>query len=204
MHSKPVRSSFYGLAIFVILLACILEWGSRILVKQDAMPPHVDCAVVLQGSLNGEKARLAGAIELVQRGIAGRLLLSIPEKGFWDQDIRPVALDYLKSKYGQDIATQVVFCETGSKVDSTEREAEVLAGCIHEQGWNKVTVVTSDYHTRRAGIIWRRVIQKRDPQMHLWMHAVSDPEFNPSRWWAERASAKTWLMESMKLITTVL
>jgi DUF218 domain len=204
MRSKLLRRIGYGAAALVVLLACLLKGGGRLLVAPDALPSHADTAAVLQGSLAGEKARLAGAIELVQRGTADWLLLSIPKKGFWDQEIPPVALDYLKTKYGNEVAARVVFCETGPKVDSTEREAEVLVACMRQRGWHNVTVVTSDYHTRRAGIIWKRVIRKQDPQIRLWMHAVSDPEFNASRWWAERTSAKTWLLESMKLITTVL
>jgi hypothetical protein len=204
MNSSPLRRPVHLIAVLAILLACLLKWGARILVAEGALPSHVDCAVVLQGSMTGEKARLAGAIELVRRGIADQLLLSIPEKGFWDQDIQPVAIDYLKTRYGGEITTHIVFCQTGPQVDSTEREADVLAGCIREHGWRNVTVVTSDYHTRRAGIIWRRVIRKQDPQTHISVRAVSDPEFNADRWWAERTSAKTWLMESIKLITAVL
>src|SRR2546430_17740826 len=99
MLSKPLRRSLYVIAALVVVLACVLRWGSRMLVAHDALPSRTDCAVVLQGSLNGEKARLAGAIELLQRGAANDLLLSIPEKGFWDQDILPVALNYLKTTY---------------------------------------------------------------------------------------------------------
>jgi hypothetical protein len=204
MHFKLLRRIGYGAAALVVIFAFLLKSGGRLLVAPDALPSHADTAVVLQGSLAGEKARLAGAIELVQRGAADWLLLSIPKKGFWDQEIPPVALEYLKTKYGNAVAARVVFCEMGPKVDSTEHEAEVLVACMREHGWHNVTVVTSDYHTRRAKIIWKRVIEKQDPQVHLWVHAVSDPEFNPSRWWAERTSAKTWFLESLKLMTTVL
>jgi uncharacterized SAM-binding protein YcdF (DUF218 family) len=204
MRSRPGRTFIYITAAVLFLLGCVLKWGSRILVNEDDLPAHVECAVVLQGSLNGEKARLAGAVTLLQRGIASEVLVSIPEKGFWDQDIRPVALNYLKTKFGEQVAAHIIFCETGSKVDSTEREAEVLVGCIREHGWRQVTVVTSNYHTRRAGIIWRRIARKQDPQLQLWMHAVSNPDFNASRWWAERTSAKTWLLELMKLMANLL
>jgi hypothetical protein len=205
MRSRLRRTLVYVVSAFVLLLpACVLKWGSRILVKQDPLPSHVECAVVLQGSLNGEKARLAGAITLLQEGIANEVLVSIPEKGFWGQDIQPVALNYLKTKFGEQIATHIVFCQSGSNVDSTEREAEVLLGCIREHGWRHITVVTSDYHTRRAGIIWRRVIRKQPQPINVWLHAVADPEFHENRWWAERTSAKTWVLELMKLIAALL
>jgi uncharacterized SAM-binding protein YcdF (DUF218 family) len=204
MHPKLLRRIAYVAAALVVILACLLKWGSRLLVAPDALPPHADSAVVLQGSIAGEKARLAGAMELLRRGNANEVLLSIPQKGFWDQDIRPLALDYLKARYGNELTVRVAFCETPPQVDSTESEAEVLVECIHQHGWRNITVVTSDYHTRRAGIIWRRVIGKQDPKIHFWVNGVSDPEFYAKRWWAQRTSAKTWLLESMKLITTLL
>jgi len=204
MLSKPLRRLLYGVSALVIVLASVLRWGSRLLIAEDALPAHVDLAVVLQGSMSGEKARLAGAIDLVQRGVADRLIVSLPEEGFWGQEIPPVALNYMKANYGDAIAARVAFCETGPQVDSTEKEADALVKCIRDNGSQKITVVTSAYHTRRAGIIWKRVIQKQEPQLHLWMHAVSDPEFNAGRWWDNRTSAKTWLLETMKLITTVL
>jgi hypothetical protein len=204
MRCIPRRTLLYVAAALIILPACVLKWGSRILVKQDPLPPHVECAVVLQGSLNGEKARLAGAIMLLQHGIANEVLVSIPEKGFWDQDIQPVALNYLKTRFGERVAAHIVFCQTGSNVDSTEREAEVLLGCIREHGWRHIAVVTSDYHTRRAGIIWRRVIRRQPQSINVWLHAVADPEFHENRWWAERTSAKTWLLELIKFLAALL
>src|SRR3979411_2656162 len=44
---------------------CLLFWGSNLLVASDKLPPRVDAAVVLQGSITAEKARIAGALNLL-------------------------------------------------------------------------------------------------------------------------------------------
>jgi len=88
-------------------------------------------------------------------------------------------------------------------VDSTEEEARVLLECINERNWHTVAVVTSDYHTRRAGMIWRKVLKRQQSSVDLRLHAVPDPEFHASGWWRERRSAKTWLFELTKLLWTL-
>jgi uncharacterized SAM-binding protein YcdF (DUF218 family) len=159
---------------------------------------------VLQGSILGERARLAEAMSLLQQGISGRVLLSMPNESYWGAPIPPMARGYLERNYGKDAASHVDFCETGSDVNSTEEEARALDSCVHQHGWQSIVVVTSDYHTRRAGMIWRRTRKQQDPALHLWIHPANDPEFQRRGWWRKRLYAKTWLLESTKLIWTEL
>jgi len=88
-------------------------------------------------------------------------------------------------------------------VDSTAEEADVLVKCIGQQGWRSVVLVTSDYHSRRAGMIWRRTMREQRVGFLMAVHAVADPEFHPAGWWRERRSAKTWFMECTKLVWTL-
>jgi len=190
-----------GVAVCVIV-ASLLRWGGYLLISDDPLPDHVDTAVVLQGSILGENARMAGAVRVLEQGKTNRILVSIPRESYWGEQIAPIALAYIGKHYGQDIASHIDFCETDD-VDSTEEEAEALAKCISHHEWRSITVVTSDYHTRRTGIIWRRMLRKQHAVFSIAIHAVPDPEFHASRWWLERRSAKTWLLESTKLIWTL-
>jgi len=189
-------------AAIVAIAICLLFWGSRLLIASDPMPEHADAAIVLQGSIAAEKARIAGAIDLLQRGIADRALLSVPKESYWGQSIPPVARAYLERNFGRDLTARVDFCETDETVNSTREEAEAVTSCIRDHHWKSVVIVTSNYHTRRAGIIWRRVT-KNDPQTHTSIEGVSDPEFHEP-WWHDRRSAKIWLMETTKLMWTAL
>jgi uncharacterized SAM-binding protein YcdF (DUF218 family) len=61
-----------------------------------------------------------------------------------------------------------------------------------------VVVVTSDYHSRRAGFLWRQAARQFPVQ--LWIDGVPDPEFQARGWWRKRIYAKTWYEEFTKLV----
>lgn len=185
-----------------VLALSLLRWGGFLLISSDPLPLRVQGAVVLQGSVLGENARVAGAVRLLQQGTTAQILLSVPRESYWGQPVAPIAQAYIEKTYGQEVAGHIVFCETDD-VDSTEQESQSLADCIQARGWSSIALVTSDYHTRRAGIIWKRLLRRRHSSVQLWIHAVADPEFHASGWWRERRSAKTWVLESTKLLWTL-
>jgi hypothetical protein len=188
------------ICVAFILLSVGLMFGIRsTLVAADPPPGHVDAAVVLNGSMIGQRARLQGGMSLLQQQEVNQLLVSIPDLSNWDEPVKPAARQYLERKYGDEAVARVNFCETGPEVNSTAQEANVLLSCIREHHWHSVAIVTSDYHTRRAGIIWRKMVRKQDPQLQISMFAVEDPEFGSCRWWRQRLFAKTCLLESAKL-----
>ena len=184
----------------VIFIICLLRWGGYILVSEDRQPAHAQAAVVLQGSTIGERVRLDGALKLAQEGVVDRVLLSVPRESYWGQSIPPVARQFIETNYGAALSARVVFCETGADVDSTAEEAAALIPCIQQLGLRSIIVVTSDYHTRRAGMIWEKMIRKDDPTTTLAVHGVSDPEYRIRGWWRDRRSAKTWFLELTKLV----
>lgn len=189
------------LAAAVVILLGLLRFGGDILIADDPAPPRVNAAIVLQGSIAAEKIRIAGAMNLLQRGVADKAVLSVPRESYWGQSIPPVARSYLERNYGVDLASRVEFCELPGGVDSTLQEAEALSSCIRGYHWQSIVIVTSNYHTRRAGMLWRR-ITKADPNLHVWVEGVADPEFQPP-WWRHRLSAKVWLLESSKLVWAI-
>jgi uncharacterized SAM-binding protein YcdF (DUF218 family) len=172
------------------------------LIASDPAPQHVDAAILLQGSIAAEKVRIAGAINLLQQGVADRALLSVPKESYWGESIPPVARSYLVRTYGNDLAARVDFCETSEEVNSTVQEVQALRPCIQEHHWLSVAIVTSNYHTRRAGMLWRRMT-RLDPNIHIWVEGVTDPEFQQP-WWRHRQSAKIWVTETVKLVWTML
>jgi len=174
--------------------------GGALLISERPPTEHANGAVVLQGSIEGQKVRIAGAIGLLQQGIVDSVLLSVPKESYWGQSIPPVARRYLERTYGADVAAHIDFCETGATVNSTAEEMKALAPCIRDHRWQSMVVVTSDYHTRRAGLIWRR-FAAHEPGMRLWIVGVQDPEFQRP-WWRHRQSAKIFINEFTKLVWT--
>jgi uncharacterized SAM-binding protein YcdF (DUF218 family) len=185
-------------ALAIAAALCLMIWGHSLLVVDDPLPAHVDAAVVLQGSIAAEKARVAGAIDLARSGVADRVLLSVPKESYWGQSVPPAARAYIERNFGSDLAARVDFCETGGEVNSTIEEMRAITPCIAQHHWTSVAIVTSDYHTRRARMIWRKA-SALDANMHVSVHGVSDPEFQQP-WWRHRQSAKIFVMECVKLI----
>lgn len=192
------RSVWLGLACG-LAVAAVLRWGARLLISTDPLPSSVDVAIVLQGSIAGETARTHDAMRLLAEGRTKRVALSVPRESYWGEAVAPSARRYIEKNYGSQLVREVDFCETGPGVNSTEQEAAALLPCIEQQGWRRVVIVTSNYHSRRAGLIWRKAVRHDAPGLRLWIEGAPDPDFHPEGWWRERLSAKTWYLESTKL-----
>ncbi len=204
-RSFPRRRALLWLGSLLVL-ACLIvfsaaKWGGWWLVDSEPAPPHADAAVVLQGSMLGERARIAGAVALLQARRVDRILVGLPSQSYWGEPLLPMATAYFRRTFGDSVASSVDFCSMS--VNSTEEESLALIPCIQAHGWHDLVIVTSDYHTRRARIAWSRTLQQHGPILHTWMYGVADPEFQADGWWHQRLWAKTWFLEFTKLIWTM-
>jgi uncharacterized SAM-binding protein YcdF (DUF218 family) len=84
--------------------------------------------------------------------------------------------------------------------DSTLEEAQALTRLVKERKWRSVMVVTSNYHTRRARYIYRRVF----PQgVEVRVASARDGDFDPEHWWEERKSIKELTREFAGMVVTL-
>jgi uncharacterized SAM-binding protein YcdF (DUF218 family) len=84
--------------------------------------------------------------------------------------------------------------------DSTKEEAEALLKFAKEKRWRSVIVVTSNYHTRRARYIFRRVF----PQgIEVSVASARDGDFDPQHWWEKRKSTKELTREFAGMLVAV-
>ena len=84
--------------------------------------------------------------------------------------------------------------------DSTLEEAETLAKLAKAKRWHSAIVVTSNYHTRRARYIFRRVF----PQgLEVRVASARDADFDPQAWWEKRKSTKLFLREILGMMMTI-
>jgi uncharacterized SAM-binding protein YcdF (DUF218 family) len=84
--------------------------------------------------------------------------------------------------------------------DSTLEEAQALAGLVKGKKWRSVIVVTSNFHTRRARYIFRRVF----PQgVEVRVASARDGDFDPEHWWEKRKSIKELTNEFAGMIATL-
>ena len=182
-----------------MLTVCVARWGGYLLVAGDSVPEHVDAAVILQGSIASENARTATAMALLQRGTADRVAISVPRESYWGEEIPPVARPYLEKKYGAELASKVDFCDTEPELSSAQQEAQALGRCIQGHGWRRVALLTSNYQSRRVGMISRKTLRRGNRSVDVFVAGVPDPAYQPRGWWRQRLYAETWLRESARL-----
>jgi len=83
--------------------------------------------------------------------------------------------------------------------DGTLEEARALARLVRERRWRSVIVVSSNFHTRRARYIFRRVF----PQgVEVRIASARDGDFDPEHWWEKRKSIKELMWEFAGMVVT--
>jgi len=185
------------LAIIVVSSFSILRFGGFLLLDPDPLPPRAEVAITLHGSDEGTAARLAEAIRLLREDRVNSVMLSVGAVRYWGEWLPSLVRHYLRTRYGEETSDRIVLCEL--LVDSTAQEALALRHCLEQRGWRSVIVVTSDFHTRRAKLIWQESISGADPPFVLAVVGVADGSYDPRDWWHNRRYAKTWLLEVTKL-----
>jgi uncharacterized SAM-binding protein YcdF (DUF218 family) len=158
------------------------------LVRASA-PVPADLVVVLAGDFTGNRVLMGG--DLVRRGYAPQALISGPSGayGMYECDL---AIQFaMRHGYPQSY-----FIRLPNEARSTREEAAVIAAALRERHAHRVDVVTSDYHTRRAGNILRDETQGID----IHMVAAPDEYFSANGWWKNREGRKTFLLEWLKTV----
>jgi uncharacterized SAM-binding protein YcdF (DUF218 family) len=183
--------------VFVIALIClgaaIYFFRDSILYSMGAVltraepPQKADIAVVLAGDLRGN--RMLTAARLCQEGYVAKVLVSGPD-GFYDAFESDMAIAYAV-KHGYPADEFIGFDHWGS---STLAEARAVIPELRRRGVHNYLLVTSEYHTARAGRIFRR--EGRDLEEHTV--AAPDPYWEHGYWWRNREGRKLWLYESLK------
>jgi uncharacterized SAM-binding protein YcdF (DUF218 family) len=188
------RAARWGAAVIVFTLAMALTaplWLrglGRYLVSAGA-PFHADMIVVLAGDETGN--RIVKAAELVRQGWAPRVLVSGPSccYGYHESDFAiPFAV-------GRGFP-QVWFIPMARTSHSTREEAEVAMRELQRRGVKRFMVVTSDFHTRRAGRVYRSLATPDS----FRVVAAADKYFTADGWWHTREGRKQAALEWMKTV----
>jgi len=76
--------------------------------------------------------------------------------------------------------------------DNTKEEAEFLRKLVQSKNWKTVIVVTSNYHTRRAKYIFKKVFPR---DVSVGIASARDGDFDPAHWYEHRKSIKRFTQE---------
>jgi uncharacterized SAM-binding protein YcdF (DUF218 family) len=192
MIDKAVHKLMVVAALFLVLGLVFYQWalsafGGFLVVSES--PQESDLIVVLAGDFWGGRV-LTGA-ELGAQGYAKRVLISgTSYQNTYECDL---AVRFAVSKgYSPDL-----FLTARHRARSTIEEALALGPELRRLGAKRILLVTSDYHSRRAALVFGALLSD------LEFRAVASRErFDPSSWWKTAEGRRLLLSEYLKILGT--
>jgi uncharacterized SAM-binding protein YcdF (DUF218 family) len=155
----------------------------------DEPPRHADVVFVLAGDASG--GRILKGAELVREGYAPKAIVSGPII----YSVHECELAIALAERAGYPASYFVHFEHDAH--STAEEAQDAAPLLRSMGVKHVLLVTSDFHTRRAGKIFRAAM----PDLGFDVVGSADAHFTPRGWWKDREGRKTFVIEWMKTVS---
>jgi uncharacterized SAM-binding protein YcdF (DUF218 family) len=194
--SRPRRAGSL-LILLTVLVAVLthafwLRWMAEYLIKADP-PTTSDAIVVLAGDWSGE--RILKAAELAKAGYAPTVLVSGPMLLYGTNEAE-LAINYaVNHGYPRDL-----FVVMESHSFSTHDEAGYFRNALARRNIHGFLLVTSDFHTRRAGRIFRRLL---GPGFDMHVIAAPYTQWDPKHWWEQREGQKVFFYEWTKTIASI-
>ena len=196
--------------LFVLLLAVgaaflfkepLLTAMGEFLIVSDPIG-GADAIEVLAGD---EAARCPKAAEIYSQGWAPRILLT---KGLYPHGLEQLKRYGIREREGHEKCVAVLrFLKVPKGAitvidgynESTADEAQKIRDYMEQRKLKRLIVVTSNFHTRRSRLLFRRVLEGKGVTV-LVQGAAPDYGFDPTEWWSRRNDAKTLLLEYQKLV----
>jgi uncharacterized SAM-binding protein YcdF (DUF218 family) len=172
-----------------------LAWLAYPLIRDDG-PAQADVAVVLSGERDGN--RIVKGAELVRDGYVSKVLVSgSPVYGGHECD-RAIAL-----AVGNGFPADWFIPVPHSGL-STFEEGRILSAEMRRRNIHSFLLVTSDFHTARAGRIFQAFAQASEPRLEMRVVASLDQYCPRNGWWRIREGRKLFFLEWLKLLANAL
>jgi len=166
----------------LFLLAAV----GRFLVVDDPLEP-ADAIVVLAA----RESRARGAAALYQRGLAPRVVLARVSSRH-DAQARVLRTAGVPA---------TAIAQLGRVTENTRDELQAEFEYAQAQGFRRIILVTSPYHTRRVALIWRNTARGRMPAL---VHATPYERFQPYLWWTSTTHLRYGLHELGGIVQVLL
>jgi len=154
------------LAVALILVVIIDNAASFLVINQP--PRKADVIIVLSGD---HGACLQRGIELYRQGYAPYLLFTSS------------LTDLQKAQAMAEGVPEHAFI-LDHQAQNTYQNATYSKALMEQYGLHSAIVVSSDYHMKRASLIFAHVFRGSDTVFTYV--SVQDPGFHPTRWWTSR------------------
>jgi uncharacterized SAM-binding protein YcdF (DUF218 family) len=90
-----------------------------------------------------------------------------------------------------------MFTVTNWDAQSTVEESKHAIALLRSRGIRKAIIVTTCWHTARAGRIYRRLA----PELTFYVVSAPDPNWHDGYWWIDREGRKKVFLETVRTIT---
>jgi len=187
-----IPTAYFGYAFVLRNIAKILIAGEQ--------PIPSDAIVVLAG----DPGRAVEAADLFKRKIAPYVLLTTENPPAVYEKARKDGIqlvlnheNYVRLLQGYGVPATDIF-RVESYVGDTYDEVSRVRDFARDKGWTRLTIVTSNFHTRRARMVARYLLQ---PSMRVTVVSSQYDSFKPESWWTSQAQMRMFGIELQKLIT---
>ena len=191
------RAGWLSLAVIALLLAASPWWLPALggwLVVRDRLEP-ADFILVLGGDV---EVRPAVACWAYHQGLGKKVLFSQAIDRF-EQEVPndPPERELIPAILRLGGVPPEVIIPLPGAVDGTLCEAVRLADYLQEHPGSSVLVVTTSWHTRRAGWILRNKVAQLGS---IRMLPAPSPSFEPTRWWRSPNGLEMVMAEYLKVL----
>jgi uncharacterized SAM-binding protein YcdF (DUF218 family) len=171
----------------------LLRMAAGFWIVQDRITPADVIIVIGDDNFAGDRAAEAAA--LFRAGWAPQVVAS-------GRMLRPYAslADFMARDLESRGVPSSAIVHFSHRAADTREEAEGLKALVADKGWRRILLVTSNYHTRRARYIFRKVLPA---SVSLEVAGAADPQFDPASWWESRQGRKTFFLETMGYLEAI-
>jgi len=190
-----------AIALLAILAGILVfRAAGRYLVVEDPLEKS-DAVVALAGA---RVERWLEVVDLYHAGWAPRVVLSNGRTDEIETQIRARGIRFPgEAEAARDAMVQMKVPEDAiqilpDSVDNTAQEARAMRELAIANGWQRLIVVTSRYHSRRTAFAFRREFKGTSVQVHIRTSRYDLA--TPDRWWTDRADFRYVTLEYQKLL----
>ena len=198
-RARLARTTRVLAGLLILSVLAFLPFAGRYLVAEDPLQ-HADAIVVLAGA---RVERWLEGYDLYRAAWAPRILLSNGKTEPAERRLREMGIAFPREgELARDALIRLgvprdVVDVFGVSVDNTAQEASAGREAARAGGWHRIILVTSKYHTRRAGFAFRR--EFRGTGVEIVVRGSRYDPFVADRWWTDRASLRDVLSELQRL-----
>jgi uncharacterized SAM-binding protein YcdF (DUF218 family) len=196
------------LLVFLLLIGILLFWQyprllgglGQFLVREDR-PEKADLIICLSGSLVD---RTLMSADLYRAGWSHKIFIFREEKpdGYdllEKRGIRlPEARDLVRKILLSSGVPEGAILSDEREVTSTYDEARIVRDFLRSHPLSKLILVTSKYHSRRATLTFRSLLNA--PKIQIFSCPTPYDEFDPQRWWKQESIRERVFFEYEKLL----